>query len=54
MIGWVNVGAAAGVLDVAAGFVTARPRERAFRSAFDDEVERVRAFLRKGRAADAI
>ena len=49
MVGWVNVSSGAAGLDVAAGFVTARPRERAFRSAFDDEVERVRSFLRSRR-----
>jgi uncharacterized protein YcaQ len=54
VIGWVNVGAgeatgpeesSTGPLQVEAGFVGARSRERAFRDAFDAEVARMEAFL---------
>jgi hypothetical protein len=44
-IGWVNVVRAGGALDVRPGFAVTRPRERAFRRAFDAEVARLGAFL---------
>ena len=46
VIGWANASWRGGVLDVQPGYLAGRaPRERAFRVAFDDEVERLRAFL---------
>lgn len=45
IIGWVNVSASDGQLDVDAGFVDRRPRARKFTAAFDAEVERMRMFL---------
>jgi hypothetical protein len=42
VIGWVNISN----MNVAAGYVAGRaPRDRAFKRAFDEEVERVRTFL---------
>jgi uncharacterized protein YcaQ len=46
VIGWANVSASADALDVQTGFVGGTPRERAFRVAFDAEVERLSAFFR--------
>jgi uncharacterized protein YcaQ len=51
VIAWVNVRVAAG-LDVAAGFVEKQPRERAFRDAFEAEVERLRSFLGDAQAGN--
>jgi uncharacterized protein YcaQ len=46
VIGWANVSGSTGALRVEAGYVSGRaPRDRAFKNAFDAEVERVRAFL---------
>jgi uncharacterized protein YcaQ len=45
VIGWVNASARRGDVVVEAGFVASRPRAKAFRIAFDDEVEQLRAFL---------
>jgi uncharacterized protein len=45
VIGWVNVGAAEGGLRIDAGFVGKRPKERAFRLAFDAEVASMQEFL---------
>lgn len=50
VIGWANVSGNAGAFDVGAGYVTGRaPRDRAFKSALDAEVERLRAFLSPSR-----
>jgi uncharacterized protein YcaQ len=47
VIGWANVTAADGRLQVEPGYVSGRaPRERAFTLALDEEVERLRVFLR--------
>lgn len=46
VIGWANVSAADGELDVDVGFAHERPRSRAFSTQLDAEVERMRAFLR--------
>lgn len=46
VIGWANVSAKNGALDVETGFVDRAPRARAFTQALDAEVERLRAFLR--------
>ncbi len=46
VIGWANVSAPAGRLDIDAGFVGARPRDPAFRHAFDAETARMEQFLR--------
>lgn len=45
VIGWVNVDAKAGELDVELGFVGSRPKGRDFRGEVEREVERLRAFL---------
>jgi uncharacterized protein YcaQ len=45
VIGWVNVTKGGGRVDVEAGFVKGKPNSRAFRSAFDNEVERMKQFL---------
>jgi len=46
VIGWANVSGSAGALTVAAGYVSGRaPRDRAFKTAFEQDVERMRAFL---------
>jgi len=45
VIGWVNVSAGEGALEVEAGFIGSRPRGRDFRRAFDAEVARMEAFL---------
>jgi uncharacterized protein len=49
VIGWANVGAAEGGLRIDAGFVGMRPKERAFRLAFDAEVASMQEFLNGGR-----
>jgi uncharacterized protein YcaQ len=47
VVGWANATSSTGVLDVRPGYVSGRaPRDAAFRRAFDDEVERLRSFLR--------
>lgn len=45
VIGWANVEAGDGGLDVALGFVGSRPKSRDFVRELDREVERLRAFL---------
>jgi uncharacterized protein YcaQ len=46
VIGWANVSAPGGALRVEAGYVSGRaPRDRGFRQAFDEEIERLRGFL---------
>jgi uncharacterized protein YcaQ len=46
VIGWTNVTASPGTFDAATGFIMgAAPRERAFRRAMDDELDRMRTFL---------
>jgi uncharacterized protein YcaQ len=45
VIGWANVEAQSGELDVDLGFVGSRPRGREFRLELDAEVERLREFL---------
>ncbi len=45
VIGWANISARGGQLDVELGFVNGRPRDHAFTRALDAEVERVRDFL---------
>jgi uncharacterized protein YcaQ len=45
VIGWANVSAADGALDVELGFVGSRPRAREFRLELEAEVERLREFL---------
>ena len=45
VIGWANCTRRGGVLDVQAGFVARRPRDAAFRAAFDAEVARMERFL---------
>jgi hypothetical protein len=46
VIGWANVGVSGGRVKAAPGYVAGRaPRERAFRTALDEELERLRLFL---------
>lgn len=46
VIGWANVSAVPRGLEVVTGYVSGRgPRDRAFRSALDQEIDRLRAFL---------
>jgi hypothetical protein len=45
VVGWANVAARGGALDVALGFVAGRPRERGFARAVDAEVAALAAFL---------
>ncbi len=45
VVGWGNVTVQDGTMKVDLGFVKTRPRERAFRAALDEEVERLRMFL---------
>ncbi len=46
IVGWANVAARAGTLDVDVGYVAGRPpRDRAFRRALDADVEAMRRFL---------
>jgi uncharacterized protein YcaQ len=47
LVGWANVTRRAGTLDVRTGYVAGRPpRDRAFRRALDEELDRMRIFLR--------
>jgi uncharacterized protein YcaQ len=46
VIGWANVSMNEDELEAAFGYVRSRPRDRAFATALDAEVERMRAFLR--------
>jgi uncharacterized protein len=47
VIGWTNVTARGGVMDVQTGYVSGRPpRDRAFKPALADELDRMQAFLR--------
>jgi uncharacterized protein YcaQ len=46
VIGWANLSLVDGSLHSSVGYITAAPpRDRAFRAALSDELERVRAFL---------
>jgi uncharacterized protein YcaQ len=45
VIGWANITAPGGKLDVALGFIGRRPRDPAFRRALDAEIARMQAFL---------
>ena len=50
IIGWVNVSGGADALQVQAGYVRGQaPRDRAFKTAFEEEVERLRTFLSPSR-----
>ena len=46
VIGWGNVSVKNGALDCELGYADAPPRSRAFRQALEEELERVRVFLR--------
>ena len=48
VIGWVNLAARDGALQVDAGYVGSAPKGRDFRRAFDDEVARMEQFLSVG------
>lgn len=54
VIGWANLKVVESSLDVELGFVTARPREAAFRVELDAEVERTRDFLALGESAQSL
>jgi uncharacterized protein YcaQ len=46
-VGWSNVSTRGGELDIVLGYVQSRPpRDRGFSAALDDELERMRAFLK--------
>ena len=45
VIGWANLAVKNGALHADLGYVTARPRERAFKAALEAELDRMRAFL---------
>ena len=46
VVGWANVSAVGGTLDVQCGYVAGRPpRDRGFTRALDAEIERLRVFL---------
>jgi uncharacterized protein len=45
VIGWVNISTPKGRLNIKPGFVDKKPDDREYRSAFEEEVERFRAFL---------
>ena len=45
VVGWGNVTVQNGAMRVDLGFVTARPRGRAFRRELDEEIDRLRSFL---------
>lgn len=45
VIGWVNISKPGGELNIQTGFTANEPKDPIFRAAFDDEVERFRAFL---------
>ena len=47
VIGWVNVSKKGKGLEVQEGFVKDKPKGRAFKTAFAEEVERMRAFLKE-------
>jgi uncharacterized protein YcaQ len=48
VIGWANVAMRDGTMDVKTGFVSGRPpRDRAFKTAFERELHRLRAFLQR-------
>jgi len=60
VIGWGNVSVKAGTLHATFGYVASRPRERTFRQALDEELDRLRVFLglestadRRGRSRQA-
>lgn len=46
VIGWANVSSDKGAMNVDVGFTGKRPRDAAFKSALEEEVERMRAFLK--------
>lgn len=53
VIGWANVAQRNGVLHADVGYVAGRPpRDRAFRLALDEELDRMRAFLQVGSSKD--
>ena len=46
VIGWANLSAREGRLEASIGYVTEAPRDKGFRGALDDELDRLREFLR--------
>jgi len=46
VIGWSNVSVQSGKFTIESGFVTSKPKDKLFRSAYDDEVSRLKEFLR--------
>jgi uncharacterized protein YcaQ len=51
VVGWSNISIVRGEMHAEFGYVTSRPRERAFKPELDAEVERMRAFLTNSPAA---
>ncbi len=48
VIGWANVSAKGGVLQPDVGFVAAAPKDKAFKMALEDELQRMMVFLGLG------
>ncbi len=48
VIGWVNVSKSGHRVEIEAGFAKGKPNGKAFRSAFEEEVERIKEFLSQG------
>ena len=46
VIGWANIAVKNGTIESSVGYIpSSRPRERVFRRALDEEIERLRVFL---------
>ena len=46
VIGWANVSTQSGTFEIETGFVRSKPKDRAFKTAFNEEVDHLRHFLR--------
>ncbi len=46
IIGWANVSTQSGTFEIETGFVRSKPKDRAFKTAFNEEVDHLRHFLR--------
>ncbi|MBX3152278.1 YcaQ family DNA glycosylase [Candidatus Obscuribacterales bacterium] len=46
VIGWANVSTQSGTFEIETGFVRSKPKDRAFKTAFTEEVDHLRHFLR--------
>lgn len=45
IIGWANVSTQSGTFEIETGFVRSKPKDRAFKTAFNEEVDHLRLFL---------